>query len=279
MTRVTVVVLVAAAASAALVASPEVQSPLLFGEGNQWILLDPFTYRASSISFPVARVENAAVAPDGKTFALIAPNAPAAWAVWIWKRGDPSAKSLFADGGRYSDPSFDADGRIYFSHSTAAMRPHIRGSYAQIFRSLADGSAVEQLTDEDGCHFASKIAAGELHYVHSSCSATSWMQARSRDGKMKMEVATLGIIDETAISRNGRTVLYVLNEPDSVSLWRLQLGQPAALVIRQRRTMERLRPAFGRDDDILYQAAGSVWVLRKGKTRAIASLASRRSGS
>src|SRR5205823_6127271 len=108
----------AAAVSATVVVSPVRRAPLLFGEGDHWVLVDDRTKRAVPISFPLSNIDNVAVSNDGKTFALIAPDASHAWAVWIWNRGEASARVLFADGGRYSDPAFDPEGRwIYFSHS------------------------------------------------------------------------------------------------------------------------------------------------------------------
>jgi hypothetical protein len=264
--------------STGLLPSVGKRAPLLFGEGDHWIVVDPRSYQAAPVVFPISEIENAAASPDATSFAVIAHDAKRGSAVWLWSRGQESARLLFAKDGHFADPAFGADGKwLYFSHSGSGVRPHMAGNYAQIFRSRPDGSSLEQITDEDGCHFGTTIARGDLHYIHSSCSTTSWLRRQGADGKTATEATTLGIIDEVAVSPSGNVILYVLNGPDSVTVWRLRLGRPAQVLFRDRKTMQRLRPAFGRDEDeILFQASGAVWLLANHNKRPIATISAAR---
>jgi hypothetical protein len=251
-------------------------SRLVFGEQDQWVLFDPVTRAIDRISFPVKRVAAVSISHDAQKFALVAPAVGIDGdALWIWSRGRSGARMLVANGGRYSDPAFAPDDSwIYYSHAPLSGRTHTFGTYAQLFRIRVDGSGSEQVTDENGCHFGARFHRRYLSYIHSSCTGrSSFKRAFGRGSSPKVLVTTTGLIDEALTSEDGRSTLFVINQPDGFLLREVRdEGEPLTIAELPRRT-SRLRPAFGvRRGEILYQNDGRIWLLRDGRHEVIASL-------
>ena len=252
---------------------------LLFGDkGPDWLLLEANSRKIERFTTPVGQIEGIAVAPDGQSFAYIARVSAERLGIWSWKRGQAPPLLLESKPGRYSDPAFSPDGWIYFSRSPSdGTRQHTFGTYAQVFRVRPDGSELQQVTDENGCHFASAFTPrGELVYVHSSCSVRTWIERRHDAPKPEILVTVVGSIAEATTSPNSDAVLFVQDEPDSFAVQEVRSGQKPHVLFRLDRSMERVRAAYGRTSkEIFYQQGGQVWVLSKGVRSAIAPLEER----
>src|SRR5262249_32162588 len=74
----------------------------------------------------------------------------------------------------HANPVVDATNTwVYFAHSSSsAGEPmnHAARSYAQIYRVHLDGTGLESITAEAGCHYAPVIgAANKLFFIHATC--------------------------------------------------------------------------------------------------------------
>lgn len=249
--------------------------PVMFGDRENWLVMDASTYSVERISYPVANISNVAVSPDASQFVFIAPEPTMRDdALWVWRRGEPKAKILESQGGRYSDPVFDPDGRwIYYSHTASTGQRHMFGTYAQIFRIRPDGSGREQVTNEAGCHFGATFSGTSLAFIHSSCTGNCTLKRMRSPMAPKVIASPAGTIDEVTVSADGQTVVYVVGQPDGILLRTARAGGESKTLAELARRASRLRPAFGASDqEILFQNDGFVWLLRKGQQLALVSI-------
>lgn len=269
--------LIAAVEALAAGPQPTASRYLAFGpRGSEWILLDVASRRVERITLPAADIDGLAVSSDGTRFAYVGPAPDGKPAVWFWKRGDAVPRLIESGAGKYSDPAFAPDGWIYFSRSPVNGRGHAFGTYAQVFRIRADGTGLEQITDEDGCHFGvSFTRRGRLQYIHTSCKAQSWIERASQPARPEILVAVAGSLAEAVASPDGRSVLFVSDEPDSFVIQEATgKARPRFLFAIDRR-MRRVRVAYGRNgNEILYQQGGRIWSLDHGVRTLVAAMES-----
>lgn len=248
---------------------------VVFGSrGPQWLLLDVTSRRVERIRLPAEEIEGLAVSADGMRFAYTKRSADNKPGIWFWQRGDAAPRLIESGAGQYSDPALAPDGWIYFSRSPVNGRSHMFGTYAQVFRIRADGTGLEQITDENGCHFGvSFTRRGRLQYIHSSCTAQSWIERVGRATKPEILVAVAGSLAEAVASPDGRSVLFVSDEPDSFVVKEATRKRPPRFLFAIDRGMKRARVAYGRDvNEILYQQGGKIWSFDRGVRTQIAAM-------
>jgi len=248
-----------------------------FGEGRNWLLVDLHNYSSETVTLPLSRVDAVDISANGDKFAIVGER-DGKYGIWVWKRDESAPRLVASAEGRYSDPAFGPEDWIYFSHSSSTGRRHTFGTYAQLYRVRVTGADFEQMSDENGCHYGATFRAGQLVYVHTSCSSQSWVKRQRvrRQAPVDVLISTIGSIAEASVSPDGQLVMYVEDQPDSFVVRELNAGGSPRQRLVLRRSMQRVRPVYGRHgNEILYQHEGKVWVLRDGKSRVIAVLGQR----
>lgn len=266
--------LLIATASASSEQRAAVDRYLAFGpRGADWVLVEVESRKIERVTLPAQDVDGLAVSKDATWFAYVAP-AGGNKGLWAWKRGDSVPRLLDSGPGRYSDPAIGPDGSIYFSHSPVTGRSHTFGTYAQVFRIGVDGNGMRQITDENGCHFGvSFTQRGQLQYIHSSCAAQAWVKRVTAVAQPDTLVAVAGSLAEATPSPDGRSVMFVTDEPDSFVVHQVSGKKPPRTLFALDRGMVRVRLAYGRNsNEIFYQQGGKVWVLDHGVRSVVATL-------
>ena len=265
------------AAIEALTASRDQTPPtryVAFGpQGSVWLLIEVVSRRVERITLPATDVDGLAVSGDGTRFAYVGP-AGNGKGIWSWKRGDAAPRLVESGAGKYSDPAISPDGWIYFSRSPVNGRNHTFGTYAQVFRIRSDGTGLQQITDENGCHFGvSFTRRGQLQYIHTSCTAQSWVERFGQAATPEILVAVVGSLAEATSSLDGHSVLFVSDEPDSFVVHEAAERKPPRVLFALDRRMKRVRLAYGRNrDEIFYQQGGKVWVMNHGVRTVFATI-------
>ena len=265
------------AALAAPAAAPNRTLPtryVAFGpQGSDWLLVEVASRRVERITLPAKDVDGLAVSNDGMRFAYVGP-AGNSKGVWSWKRGDAAPRLVESGAGKYSDPGIAPDGLIYFSRSPVNGRSHTFGTYAQVFRIQPDGTGLQQITDENGCHFGvSFTRQGQLQYIHTSCTVQSWVERLGHTTTPEILVAVVGSLADATASPDGSSVLFVSDEPDSFVVHEATGKNPPRVLFALDRRMRRVRAAYGRNnDEIFYQQGGKVWVLNHGVRTMVAAM-------
>lgn len=250
---------------------------LAFGpRGSEWILLEVASRRIERVTLPVRDIDGLAVSADGLRFAYVAQTPGNTSGVWFWERGAAAPRLIESGAGRYSDPVIAPDGWIYFARSPVNGRGHAFGTYAQVFRVRSDGTGLTQITDENGCHFGvSFTRRGQLHYIHTSCTGHSWVERTGPTKSPEILVAVAGRLAEATTSPEGRSILFVSEDPDSFVVKEVRDTSPPRFLFAIDRGMRRVRIAYGRDrNEILYQQGGKIWALDHGIRRQIAAFES-----
>lgn len=271
----TAIALIAAALGAGNASNTPHPHYLAFGpRGRDWLLVEVTTRRVDRVTLPASDIDGLAVSSDGNRFAYIAASADHKQGLWSWNRGDPLPRIIDSGAGRYSDPALGPDGWIYFSRSPVNGRQHTFGTYAQVFRTRADGSGLQQITDENGCHFGvSFTSRGRLQYIHSSCTAQSWVERTGQSTKPEILVAVAGSLAEATSSPDGRSLLFVSDEPDSFVVKEVRGTSAPRMLAAFDRAMRRVRVSYGRStEEIFYQQGGNIWMLDHGQRTMIAAL-------
>src|SRR5262249_410271 len=100
-----------------------------------------------------------------------------------------------------------------------------------------------------------------------------------REALVEVVVSTVGSIAEASMSSDGRAVIYVADQPDSFVLTEVRPRRPPKQLLVLARTMEPVRPGYGRDSkEVFYQHERKIWVLRGGKSQVVSTLDQLRSG-
>jgi Tol biopolymer transport system component len=242
-------------------------------------VVDAHSYAVERVTLPLSSVSALAVSVNRREFAAIAPSGHGGQqGLWTWSRSERVPTEIGSEVGRYSDPAFEARGEwLYFSHSPSDGIQHMFGMYAQLFRVHPDGSELERVTDERGCHYSATVTAwGNLTYVHSSCSGNSWVKRADKSLQAETLVSAMGSVAEASTAPDASGVLYVGAGPDTFDLneARKRVKSPR-LITRLRRNMVQVRPQYGKSrNEILYQGDGTVWLWRNGVTASLVSLSS-----
>jgi Tol biopolymer transport system component len=180
--------------------------------------------------------------------------------------------------GYHANPAFDPSGEwVYFAHNPDAVglpMRHIERAYAQIYRVHLDGSELQKLTNERGCHFAPAPGKnGKLLFVHTQChgyerSLVRMTLADASESTLKL----VGDANETALSDDGRKLLYVVNRSGLASLFELDVETGASKLIDEGAVISGAEPRFGIGRQIYYVLNDALWSARAGHKRRILSL-------
>lgn len=243
---------------------------LVFGNAPQWFLFEVHSRKLEPLSFPEPfRPEGIDVSRDGLILYFTAYDSKARnTLLFSWVRGSQTPPASVGNTrGYHSDPALSPDGRwLYFAHNPDARGPpgkHTSKAYAQLYRVRTDGTGLEALSAEDGCHFAPTVARGEsVFLVHTTCSFERWLvryDLRTRKARRLDE--QFAIFDEPTASPDGERLLFAVTVPAGIELreQRVRGGQPKTLLTVPV-DMPRIRPRYGsRPQEILYQYQQALW--------------------
>lgn len=242
--------------------------------GREWLLVEVNTRRIQRVALPTDNIEGLAVSPDGTRFAYVVRRPDGSSGVWFWRRGAGEPRLLESGPGRYSDPAISPDGRIYYSASPVNGVRHTFGTYAQVFAIGPDGGGRKQMTDGEGCHFGTSFTAqGQMQYIHSSCTTRTWVERIGQEERPMMLADVTGSMAEAVSSSDGRSLLLVRDQPDSIVIEQVSEGKPPRLLFAIGHRNASPRAAYGRTrDEIFFQRDGAVWVWRHGTMSLVARM-------
>jgi Tol biopolymer transport system component len=158
-----------------------------FGRYRTWSLVNLADGKSEWLPLPQAwRPQELTVSPDGKLVVFTRYAAEAGtYLLYSWDK-DPAhePRRVGYTRGYHANPAVDPNGDwIYFAHNPDAVgmpMSHMARAYAQIYRVRIDGSELQPLTNEQGCHFAPAPGKdGQVLFVHTQCHGT----ARSLAGR------------------------------------------------------------------------------------------------
>jgi hypothetical protein len=256
---------------------------LLFGtKWLGWMIVEPRSGRTELLRVPAPFVpENVAMSSNGEDVVFTAPSSAANNVLLFhWNRhANTPPRSIGDERGYHSEPTISDDGRwVYFAHNPFARGPpgeHLAKAFAQLYRVRMDGTGLEALTDERGCHFApTNATADQLIYVYTTCNGDRTLRrffVRSRTSK---DLSKAGfVINEPSTSPGLSRVLFSSPNVDSVSIAEIDLKtSQLSLGFKVEQTALPARPQYGQSlGDIFYQAHGAVWRRHKGVSQRIAT--------
>jgi hypothetical protein len=285
--------------SAASSSKPWPARKIVLGDATLgWILVDTQSGANEPINIPSdpaapgtppewLEPRDVAASPNGALIAFTA-RAPKAGNVFLflWDRASGNAPRSVGDTrGLHADPAFSADGQwLYFAHSPYGMegRERHRGStFLQMYRVRVDGSQLEALTDEVGCHRRPVSGlAKQLLFVHLACSPGGPQPAvafdlGTRTSHAIAALSRLGAVEYVAAAPDGEYVLAATQAAESFTVY----GSPIRGTSPPKRLFEALgdvkqaRPQFGAQRDAVYYLANQQIRLFDGRTsRVLATL-------
>lgn len=254
------------------------------GGADTWIAYDVVTHDAIPIRLPKDfHPSDLTVSEDGSTAVCVAenPRAPNQARLYAWSlRASTTPTEIGEPRGYYADPRISSDGAwVYVAHNAVGRGSpfgHNHQAYAQIYRLHPDGTGLEPLTDEDGCHVAPTVTGpNRIVYVHGACVSPERDIETLDLGKKQRKrlLATSKSINELRLSSGGRFAIISVTGNETVALERadLKTGKVQRLV-QFRRESEKVRPEFGAtEDEILFARGRGVWSLKNGQAQQILS--------
>lgn len=254
------------------------------GQGKYWVAFDIVTRKAERLPLPsTITPTDLAISDNGKTVVFTADTSNNREArLFVWDRNpEHPPRQIGEPRGYYADPTISKDGKwVYFAHNTAGRGTplaHMDRAFAQMYRIQLDGSGLEALTTERGCHFAPTLRVQEsLVYVHANCGgpdrSIEVLDLRAR--QTKRLVTSTKTMDELELSPDGKRALFSATGNDSLSLQEVELktGQTRKLV-EFIRDSKRARPRYGsKPGEFFYVRQNAVWLLAAGKEQRLLSL-------
>jgi hypothetical protein len=252
-----------------------------FGRFRTWTLVNLVDGKPEWLPLPPSLIpRELTVSVDGRTVVFTGYSETAGTnLLYAWDK-DPAhpPRSIGDTRGYHANPAVDAAGEwVYFAHNPDAVglpMSHTSRAYAQIYRVHLDGSGLQRLTDEQGCHFApSPGRGGKLLFVHTQChgherALVRMTLANASEATLKM----VGDANETMASDDGRKLLYVVSNSGFGSVFELDVGTGASMLIDQGRIGSRAEPRFGAGRQIYYALNDAVWSMKAGRKQRIVSL-------
>jgi len=256
---------------------------LLFGTKSLgWIVLEARTRHVDRLHFPAPFVpENVAISSNGEDVVFTAADSAANNVLlfhWNLKRNTPP-RSIGDQRGYHADPTISDDARwAYFAHNPFARGPpgeHQAKAYAQLYRVQIDGSGLEALTDERGCHFGpTNATANQLIYLYTTCNGDRTLRRFHFPSRTSTDLSKTGfIVNEPSTSPGSTRVVFSSPNVDSVSIAEIDLQTTQlSRAFPIHGASLPVRPQYGASlEDIFYQSHATVWRRHKNVSERIAA--------
>lgn len=233
----------------------------VFGTGSKVLLLQLPEEKVTPLELPegLTTIE-AACSPNGEFLAFTGkPPGYSATQLFLYDRSSQQVSTIGEQFGYHAEPWFSESGEwIYFAHNTiSAGEPlnHREMAYAQIYKVKPDGSSLQALTNERGCHFSPREARGTLFYLHSSCKSqdrfiespgkTQWLQVQDRTN----------IFD---ISQDGQTVIWGAPVGQEIHVYSLSSNQKGpSLLLKLENSRAKQVAISGKS--VFFEQDGALW--------------------
>lgn len=180
--------------------------------------------------------------------------------------------------GYHANPAIDPNGDwVYFAHNPNAEgmpMSHAARAYAQIYRVHLDGSGLQPLTDEQGCHFApAPNKQGEVLFVHTQCHGFERSLVRKAlPAGAESILKLVGDATELTLSDDGRRVLYAVTKSRYVAIFELNLETGTSTLVDQGTGALGVGPRFGDARQVYYMLNDSVWRSKAGRKQRLISM-------
>ena len=260
--------------------------PVLFGVPGEWFIVS----RAGEVvatygKFGGLDAVEAAVSPDGKVVAFTT------WddkvqnpLLYKWDVGGATASLLGEPQGFHASPDFTNDGKwVYFAHHPRKGGPpgkHEVGANAQLYRVRTNGTGLEALTSEPGCHMHPNVGSkGAVVYAHTGCRMGRSVKIFANRRSTKGLEPAFGEFDAPVFDRSEQRIAFAMQTRVDVAVYERRTADSATPteLLRIANPSEQTRLAYGNSDDIIYQDATGIWIsTRTGERRLIAEFASRK---
>jgi hypothetical protein len=254
---------------------------LVFGNDRDWVLVNARTYSAQRIHVPRDRTANTLTATaDGKrvVFSSFDDQAHNVLLFSYEVQAPNDVRRIGDVRGYHSDPAITPDGTwVYFAHHPNAGGPpgqHGEKAYAQIYRAHLDGTGLEAMTNEPGCHFAPNATgrtAASVFFIHTTCSVERYlvrMDERNRSFEQVSTVLPMGL-DEPYQSPDGKHLLYTVIGVSTLEVDELATDTSKSIKVASfSRSETRAHPQYGsRRAEVLYQSLNEILLLNGGVSK------------
>jgi hypothetical protein len=259
---------------------------VVYGDrGFGWVSVDVHSRELRPIALPhdVSPFE-VATASDGRIVYTARDPAAANTLLFIWdsRHPDSQPKSIGDSRGFHSTPTITPDENwVYFAHNPDAFGPpgqHSPRAYAQIYRVRLDGTGLEALTSNEGCHWGPTALADKfVAFIHSDCVRGKWVELLRGEATDAVTLterqAILGGVDAAP---DGWTLLIETASVDASIVQEVTLTTGATRELF-RTPRGALQPRYGGSrEEVLYQAHGAVWAWRQGASTKLGAIGGKR---
>jgi Tol biopolymer transport system component len=252
-----------------------------FGRYRTWALINLMDGKSEWLTLrPGLSPRELTVTADGRVVVFTSYAAEAGtYLLYSWDKDPGHAPRLIGDTrGYHASPAIDPNGDwIYFAHNPNAVgmpMSHTARAYAQIYRVHLDGSGLQSLTDEPGCHFSPiPTKNGAILFVHTQCHGHERSLVRmDLSGGSESELKLVGDATELVLSNDGRKAVYVVTKSGLNSIFELDLETGASTLVDRGGGTSGAEPRFGAGRQVYYVLNDSVWRSRAGRKQRIVSL-------
>jgi hypothetical protein len=246
-----------------------------------WVGVEAHSRALERIALPKQYApEEVALAPDGRLIFTALDSNAGNRLLFTWDSRTPeiSPKSIGEGRGFHSNPSVTGDGWVYFAHNPNAFGPpgrHEVQAYAEIYRARLDGTGLEALTDNPGCHWGPAASAGGLvAYVHMTCVRGMWVEyMRGAHSPPEVTSGRDELIIGVDAAPDGQSVLFTVRaSPTNVVRERSLTSSDTHELLRYP-DVGSGRAMYGADrSHVFYQSAEAIWEWSRGGTRKLGDL-------
>ena len=250
----------------------EQQRYVAFGGPGGWGVMEVHAKRMQWLTLPAPYTQalNLTVTADGRVVVFTAEDAAAHNVLLFrWRRTEDEAHLLGEARGFHAEPSVSPDGRwAYFSHNPEAggppgAHPAQPQAFAQLYRVSLDGTGLQRLTNEKGCHYAASFdSADGVDFIHTDCrtvrKAFRFQPSTGRTVALDFHLPHVG--EPRTAPDGARTLATTQRMFDTTVLELSQKGQDVRQLFTVPNNARPLHAVYGgASNEILYQAHDAVF--------------------
>jgi hypothetical protein len=246
--------------------------PVLFGRPGEWIAIARNgEVLATHATFAGMDAIEATVSPDGRVIVFTAwSDAVQNRLMYKWEIGSGQATRLGGAQGFHASPDFTNDGTwVYFAHHPrkgGLPGQHEPGASAQLYRVRIDGSGLEALTREGGCHMHPNVGyGGSVLFAHTDCimGRSIKVLGHGRRSSGPLEPA-FGEYDAAVFDFSEQKIAFAMATRKDVVVFerRVSNGETKEL-FRIPKPGSYMRLAYSSSGEMMYQDAAGVLIVKR----------------